>query len=120
MGVSSLASVAGRRNGTSPPWLRAIAAICSLSVDTTHLAISGQSFDKRMEWAIKGNPARRAIFLPGRPREPPRAGITARTGWTFIPLAVHHAGSQNPEGYMARMRMAVCRFHRIACDLRQM
>jgi CMP-N-acetylneuraminic acid synthetase len=66
-------------NGTSPPRDRARAAISAESVLTTQRVIDGTSSAARRLCPISGRPASGRVFLPGRPFEPPRAGMTART-----------------------------------------
>ncbi len=79
VGAVSVASSAGRRNGTSAPSARDEAvAISSSSVLTSVRRTSGTARAAAIECPTSGTPPSSLRFLPGRPRDPPRAGITAR------------------------------------------
>src|SRR5712692_2122888 len=71
----SLASSAGLMNGTSAPWRRASSAISGLSVETMKRLRSRASRAEATAWPIRLSAPSRRRFLPGRPLEPPRAGI---------------------------------------------
>src|SRR5437773_1340903 len=75
--ASSLASSAGRRNGTSAPCRRASAAMASLSVDTITRVRRLASRVEATAWPTRDTRPRARKFFPGSPLEPPRAGMTA-------------------------------------------
>src|SRR6516165_1694650 len=66
-------------NGTSAPYSRAAAAISSSSVETIVRVIVAASSAVAIVCATSGLPASGRTFLRGRPFEPPRAGMSART-----------------------------------------
>src|SRR5262245_19325644 len=77
MPASSVASSAGRVNGTSAPAARAAAAIDSLSVETMNRPSRFDSRQDATAWEISERDPSIRRFLPGSPFEPPRAGMTA-------------------------------------------
>ena len=76
--VLSCASSTGLRKGVLAPKYCAIFAIFSQSVDTQTVSILGVLSACSILQAIRGLPAKFAMFLFGKPLEPARAGITAR------------------------------------------
>src|ERR1017187_10852837 len=68
-----------------------------------HWSISGQRSASRMEWAISGRPARGRMFFPGKPFDPPRAGMTASNGRKLKPVSKTFAHqSWNADGLELR------------------
>ena len=76
--AKSSASSAGRTNGTSAPYCRAICAISSSSVDTIICSKQPALWAARMLWAIMGLPLNGRMFLRGMRLLPPRAGMIHR------------------------------------------
>ena len=79
MPASSVASFAGRMKGTSLPNSAAISAISRLSVVVTVRVIALEAKALFTDHPINGRPQALSKFLPGRPLDPPRAGISPKT-----------------------------------------
>ncbi len=79
----SVASSAGRRKGTSAPWRLASSAISGLSVETMRRASSAASRAEATACPMSESAPSLRRFLPGRPLEPPRAGMTPKAYGVF-------------------------------------
>ena|SRR6266566_628568 len=77
--AASVASVLGRRNGTSIPAPRARSAITGASVETRIFVIRALRVAASMVQRMSGFPPSGRQFFPGRRLEPLRAGMTAST-----------------------------------------
>ena len=77
VGVTSSASSAGRRNGTSAPFCLEISAISSLSVETMIRSKTFDSIAAKIVQTIMGFPRNSLMFFLGSLLLPLRAGITA-------------------------------------------
>ena len=84
MGAASLASSAGRMNGTSPQCALATEAISASSVDTIVRSNKRDCAAASMLQAIRGFPASYRTFLRGRPLDPPRPTMIANTRLSWI------------------------------------
>ena len=84
-GESSAASSAGRKNGTSAPYLNEISAISEESVETITRSILLLLNACSIDQAINGFPANSLIFLFTTPFEPDLAKINAVTFPNMIP-----------------------------------
>ena len=76
-GDVEVAYSAGRRNGTSAPYQRAISAISSESVETTTRANTPLWRAASIAYASSGWPASSRTFFPGTRSDPDRAGTNA-------------------------------------------
>src|SRR2546426_2113399 len=72
LGAPSMASSAGRRNGTSAPYRRATSRISGSSVDTTTRSSVSHRRAVSMVCAMRGFPQRGRRFFFGTPLDPPR------------------------------------------------
>jgi len=77
--VLSFARFFGLKKGTSAPYRMAISAISLSSVDTITRSMYLELSASSIVYEIKGLPPRNLIFFLGKPFDPPRAGIKART-----------------------------------------
>ena len=87
--ASSLASVAGLRNGTSSPLFIATLAIASSSVEHTALEILGACKIASPAHASNGRPHNDRKFFPGIPLDPPRAGSKPSTLGSLMYTSYH-------------------------------